>query len=131
MNLLAAVTYPSVERVAQYLSDIPPHPSLSTVLLHFPTTKSDILDQFSAHLKSLPRKAGGKIVAIIDGIVSVPGALLPWKEMVQICKDENVISVIDAAHNIGQETNVKLNEVDPDFWISVSLLNSSLQVIYL
>ena len=77
MNLLAAVTYPSVERVAQYLSDIPPHPSLSTVLLHFPTTKSDILDQFSAHLKSLPRKAGGKIVAIIDGIVSVPRGFTP------------------------------------------------------
>lgn len=122
-NLLASVTYPAVARVTQYLSDIKPHPKLSTFRLSFPTCRSDILDQFKAHLKALTRKTGCKIVAVIDGIVSAPGALLPWKEMVQICRDENVISVIDAAHCIGQEGGIRLNEVDPDFWISVSLVS--------
>lgn len=44
-----------------------------------------------------------RFVAVIDSITSVPGVLLPWKEMVQVCKEEGVWSVIDAAHSIGQE----------------------------
>ncbi|KAJ7742525.1 hypothetical protein B0H14DRAFT_2988364 [Mycena olivaceomarginata] len=38
--------------------------------------------------------------------------------MVQICKEESVPSIIDAAHSIGQEINLGLNKADPDFWTS-------------
>jgi len=38
--------------------------------------------------------------------------------MVKICKDEGVWSVIDAAHSIGQEQNINLTEIGPDFWVS-------------
>lgn len=38
--------------------------------------------------------------------------------MVKICKEEEVWSVIDAAHSIGQETNLNLAEADPDFWVT-------------
>jgi len=58
-------------------------------------------------------------VAIIDSIVSNPGVLMPWKELVKICKEEGIWSVIDAAHSIGQEQNIDLTEVAPDFWTSV------------
>lgn len=106
--------------MAQYLSDIEPHPEIDNFRLVFPTTRSDVIEQFRAHLRALPRKPGGKLVAIIDGIISAPGVLLPWQELVKICKSENVISIVDAAHNIGQELNIKLGEADPDFWVSVS-----------
>ncbi|KAI5119107.1 hypothetical protein M0805_007855 [Coniferiporia weirii] len=112
------VTFPSVSRTIQYISDTPPHPQQSTFALEFPTTVSDILKRFRAHLKGIPRQSGRKVVAVIDAIVSVPGALLPWKEMVGICKEEDVISVIDAAHSIGQEVNISLKVANPDFWIS-------------
>ena len=81
---------------------------------------------FRSHLKSLPREPGSKIVAIIDSIVSVPGAILPWKELVKVCKEEGVISVVDAAHSIGQEVGINLKEADPDFWVSVSFLSALL-----
>lgn len=48
-------------------------------------------------------RSGNKFVAVIDSITSNPGYPMPWKEMVQICKEEGVWSVIDAAHSIGQE----------------------------
>ncbi|KAJ7837375.1 PLP-dependent transferase [Mycena olivaceomarginata] len=92
-------TYNSVERTAQYISDTPPHPAVSTVLA-----------QFRDHLRRLPRKDGQKIVAIIDSIASLPALLLPWKEMVQICKEESVLSIIDAAHSIGQEINLNCHK---------------------
>lgn len=39
--------------------------------------------------------------------------------MVQICKEEGVWSVVDAAHSIGQEMDINLGEVQPDFFLSV------------
>ena len=49
---------------------------------------------------------GNRIVAIVDSISSNPGIYMPWKEMVKICKDEGVWSLIDAAHSIGQEVTL-------------------------
>ncbi|KAH8117757.1 PLP-dependent transferase [Phellopilus nigrolimitatus] len=113
-----AVTYAAIARTIQYISDIPPHPQQTTFVLNFPTTTHEILEQFRAHLKSIPRQDGRKVIAIIDAIVSVPGVLLPWEKMVKICKEEDVVSVIDAAHAIGQQVSIDLKVADPDFWIS-------------
>ena len=72
-------------------------------------------------IKSRPSKAGvsRKVVALFDSIVSTPGVILPWREMVRICKDECVWSVVDAAHSIGQELHLNLTDAAPDFWVSV------------
>ncbi|KAF5343362.1 hypothetical protein D9757_015078 [Collybiopsis confluens] len=40
------------------------------------------------------------------------------EKMVNICKAENVLSLVDAAHSIGHETGINLAEVSPDFWVS-------------
>ncbi|KAF7337729.1 Arginase/deacetylase [Mycena sanguinolenta] len=112
------VTYGSVVSTAQYLSDTSPHPVISEITQVFPTTPAKIVTQFRDHLRHLARKDGQKVVAIIDAISSVPAIVFPWKEMVQVCKEEGVLSVVDAAHAIGQQTNLELNKADPDFWVS-------------
>ncbi|KAF9450691.1 PLP-dependent transferase [Macrolepiota fuliginosa MF-IS2] len=111
-------SYNSVHKTAYNLGDIPPYPTVSEIALKFPTTPQQIVDQFRAHLKSLPKPEGKKRIAIIDSIISNPGALLPWQELVKICKEEGVISVIDAAHSIGQEQKINLTAAAPDFWVS-------------
>ena len=88
-------------------------------------TRSNILEAFKSHLHAHPASPNKKRVAVIDSIISNPGVLLPWKEMVEICKEEDVWSVIDAAHSIGQEVDLDLGKADPDFWVSVSFLTST------
>ncbi|KIK67910.1 hypothetical protein GYMLUDRAFT_155471 [Collybiopsis luxurians FD-317 M1] len=120
-------SYNSISRTAQFIADLPPHPVHSQFSLIFPTTHAEIVEKWRVYLRSLnetrnqaAQKIGRrpKIVAIVDSIISNPGALLPWKEMVKICKDEDVWSVVDAAHSIGQEQDLNLAEADPDFWIT-------------
>ncbi|KAL1694181.1 pyridoxal phosphate-dependent transferase [Schizophyllum commune] len=62
----------------------------------------------------------GKIVAIIDTISSNPGILNPWVDMVKIAKRHGALAVVDGAHSIGQEVDLKgkLKEADPDFFVS-------------
>jgi len=81
--------------------------------------RSDIIEHFKEHVKKNPGKPGKKRVAIIDSISSTPAIYFPWKELVAICKEEGILSVIDAAHAIGQEVRINLTEVGPDFWVSV------------
>jgi hypothetical protein len=120
-------TYKSISHTVQYLSDIPPHPTVSVLPLTFPTSHASIIDRFREHLRSLNLVDPGKrkTVAMIDSITANPGVYMPWKEMVRICREEGVWSVVDAAHAIGQELDIELGKADPDFWVSVWLFISS------
>ncbi|GJJ08664.1 hypothetical protein Clacol_002883 [Clathrus columnatus] len=120
---LVSTTYGAVTLTADYIHDCTPYPQINTILLTFPTTHADIIANFKAHIKSISRSSNSKVVAIIDSISSNPGCLLPWKELVHICHQEGIISVIDGAHSIGQELHINLDEVKPDFW---HLIRSSL-----
>ncbi|KAG7087814.1 hypothetical protein E1B28_013754 [Marasmius oreades] len=93
-------------------------PNLSEFPLTFPESNKSILDRFAAHLHELKTKRveNSKVVAVFDTIISTPGVLMPWKEMVDICRREGVLSVIDAAHSIGHELDINLDEAKPDFW---------------
>ncbi|KAK0224427.1 pyridoxal phosphate-dependent transferase [Armillaria nabsnona] len=113
-------TYGSISRTAQYISDVPPHPEVAQFTILFPTTKEDIISRWREHLQSIRERVGknAKIVAVVDAIISNPGALLPWEVMTDICREFDVWSVIDAAHAIGQQAGIQLDQAKPDFWIS-------------
>lgn len=118
----ATTTYHSISQTIKYLADIPPHPEVSTFALQFPTTPEAILADFREHIHKLKQEKGDlgqdrKIIAIIDTITK-PGVLLPWVEMVEICRNAGVWSVVDAAHSLGQELDINLSVARPDFWIS-------------
>ncbi|EPS93523.1 hypothetical protein FOMPIDRAFT_1170445 [Fomitopsis schrenkii] len=134
----ATTTYHAISRTIRYLSDRsePPRPTPASIVLTFPTTQAQILDSFRAKIREIKRAnlnvdysdtppdaagprnpRGNKIVAVIDSISSNPGMVLPWKELVQICKEEGVWSLIDGAHSVGQE-HLDLSAAKPDFFIS-------------
>ena len=131
------MTYGAVERTAQYLADRaePPRPTVHTLELTYPTSHADIVQVFRAKVRALKTAHSGtrfdilptytslegkhnRIVAIIDAIVANPGVAVPWKELVEVCREEGVWSVIDAAHSLGQEIGINLEAVKPDFWVS-------------
>lgn len=121
---IASTTYGAVSRAIRYLGDIPPHPQVSTFTLQFPTSHEEILENWRNHIHLVTSQRNDlqqtrKVVAVIDAIVANPGVRLPWKEMVAICRDAGVWSVVDAAHSIGQEVDINLSEAKPDFWVSV------------
>ena len=112
----------------KFIHDKAPHPSISHFPLLHPTTKEDILRSWEAHIQALvdfkrtPSNSTtpGKIVAIIDTISSNPGILNPWVDMVKIAKRHGALAVVDGAHSLGQEVDLKgkLREADPDFFVS-------------
>lgn len=61
-----------------------------------------------------------KIVVIVDALSSNPGLLMPWERVVEFCKGrENMWTLVDAAHSLGQIADMNLRKTQPDFWVSV------------
>jgi hypothetical protein len=114
-----STTFGTISRIAQYISDLKPHPKIYTIPITLPISSSDLLEHFRKHLRLVPRAPGSKVVVTMDSIISTPGWLMPWREMVKICKEEGALSAIDGAHSIGQE-KLDFKKADPDFFVSVS-----------
>jgi selenocysteine lyase/cysteine desulfurase len=108
-----------VDNIIEYIRDTPPHPTHINIPLIFPTTHAKIVEMLRQRLKGISRHEGQIIVVAIDAIASNPGVVLPWEDMVKVCKEEEVYSVVDAAHAIGQ-ISLNLAASQPDFFVTVS-----------
>ncbi|KAF8828374.1 hypothetical protein HHX47_DHR4000942 [Lentinula edodes] len=127
--IMASTTFHTISRTVECLTYLNPHPSVIKLELLFPASHEDILESFHSCIKTqkaldsstaIDTPGEFNTVVLFDSIVSMPGVKLPWKKMVQICKEEGVWSLIDAAHSLGQELDINLGQIEPDFWISVS-----------
>jgi Cys-tRNA synthase (O-phospho-L-seryl-tRNA:Cys-tRNA synthase) len=124
----ANITYPAVSKTVQYILDVTPGLNVSSIDINGPTTHGEIIEKFRSLITSI--KSSGdfskpdspKIVAVIDSIGSNPGIVFPWEKMVEICHQEGVLSLVDAAHSIGHQVDIDLSKTKPDFWISASLM---------
>jgi selenocysteine lyase/cysteine desulfurase len=106
----------------QHISDTVPGVKITSVDINTPTTHAEIYESFKTHIESLKssNSEGTKTVLVLDALASNPGLLLPWERIVELCHKEGVLSVVDAAHAIGQQLDIDLSKTKPDFWISVS-----------
>ena len=104
---------------------------METIDIGLPYTHENLFRAFEAALNTVQsspeyvaltkRGERPKIVVIIDAISSVPGLLMPWERLVESCRSyENVWSLVDAAHALGQIVGIDLSKTQPDFWVSVS-----------
>ncbi|KAG7661940.1 uncharacterized protein J8A68_004543 [[Candida] subhashii] len=54
---------------------------------------------------------------MFDTISSMPGVIFPFKQLTELCKRYDVLSLIDGAHGVGCIPQ-DLSEIDPDFYVS-------------
>ncbi|KIY63081.1 PLP-dependent transferase [Cylindrobasidium torrendii FP15055 ss-10] len=123
-----STSWRSTSRTLQYIADSRPYPTLSTFQLTFPTTHEAILAAWRTYLRGLKKNLAAvvaadpsrrpKIFAVIDSVVANPAAAMPWKQMVAICREEGVLSLVDGAHSLGQELDIGLDDAKPDFWVT-------------
>lgn len=132
----ANVTYDAIDKAVRYVADISPFITLETVDIGPPYTLDGIFESFEAVFHKVQSSPGyaaltergerPKIVVVVDALSSNPGLLMPWERVVEFCKGhENVWSLVDAAHAVGQIVGINLSKTQPDFWISVGSVQLS------
>ena len=87
------------------------------VNLSSPFEHSDIIALFRKAIKDSRTERKVPRLAVFDSITSMPGLRLPFEELTAICREEGILSVIDAAHGVGH-IPLDLTALDPDFFVS-------------
>lgn len=125
LSCIADLVFTTIASAIHDLHHNWPALQISEFIMDLPISHKYILKSFRKHLQQLkeesgvPRPPSSKIVVLFESISSTPAIVLPWKDMVRICREEGVWSIVDAAHSLGQEAGLQLSTVDPDFWVAV------------
>ncbi|GAA6008468.1 hypothetical protein JCM10207_007122 [Rhodosporidiobolus poonsookiae] len=118
---LSSTIYPACATTLQYIIDTHPHLSLSLLPVHvtYPLSHDALVSAVRAAIERAESAPGaGKVrLALVDAISSMPGVRVPWERLVELFRENGVLSLIDAAHQIGQ-LPVSLRTSRPDFWVS-------------
>lgn len=82
------------------------------VELVYPLLDSEVVAKF----RSVFEKHHVKL-ALFDAVLLMPGVVVPWVQLVNLCKEFGVLSLVDGAHALGL-VPLELDAAAPDFFCS-------------
>ena len=86
--------------------------------VRWPISDDDLVAGFEANIKSINASGDRRVrMAILDTVTSNPGLRIPFERLIQICREQGVLSLVDGAHGIGQ-IPIDLKVLDADFFTS-------------
>ncbi|KAI8342745.1 pyridoxal phosphate-dependent transferase [Chlamydoabsidia padenii] len=86
--------------------------------LNYPINDASIIDLLNDTLATEQSKSGRPIrMAVFDVLSSLPGVLFPYEAVNKICQDNDILTILDGAHSIGQ-VPIDLHKTDPDFYFT-------------
>ena len=83
----------------------------------YPVSDEDLVKKFQEAVARLKGEGKNVRVALFDTIVSLPGVRVPFERLVEVCREEGVLSCIDGAHGVGH-IPLDLGKLNPDFFVS-------------
>ena len=86
--------------------------------LQYPVEDEDIVRLLRETIGRLQSEGRAVRTAIFDTVLTFPGARMPWEELVGVCTEKGVLSLIDGAHGVGHIDLRHLGTVGPDFFVS-------------
>ena len=111
-----STVYGAVEKTIESLKETTPVENIN-ISITYPLSDDKLVEAFGQAIKSA-NGSGKKVrIAVFDTISSMPGVCGPWERLAALCKEEGVLSMVDAAHGVG---HIKLHIADaqPDFLVS-------------
>lgn len=83
----------------------------------YPLEPSEMISIFQSAVSASRAEGYRPRVAIFDTISSNPGLRLPFEALAATCRAEGILSLVDAAHGIGQ-IDLNISSWNPDFLIT-------------
>jgi selenocysteine lyase/cysteine desulfurase len=114
-----ATIYGSCEKTVAYITETTPAESRK-IAYDYPVSDAWLIDEFRKTIRDIRAEGKNPRIAIFDTIVSMPGVRMPYERLVEVCREESVLSVVDAAHCIGMLSlsDMNLGKLQPDFFVS-------------
>ncbi len=108
--------YGAADKTLESIMETTPVQSVN-VPVQYPISDDDLVESFKGSIKTA-KEDGQKVrIAVFDTISSMPGVRVPWERLVDVCKQEDVLSFVDGAHGVGH-IKLDLTRARPDFFVS-------------
>ncbi|KAF2199190.1 PLP-dependent transferase [Delitschia confertaspora ATCC 74209] len=114
--LYFSFVYGAVKNTVTYITETTPAEAIK-IDVDIPFENDWLVDALKSTIEKEKGKGNRVKVAVFDTVVSVPGIRLPFERMVEVCREERVLSCLDAAHAVGH-VELDLGRLDPDFAVS-------------
>ena len=109
--------YGSIAKMIEYIHETRGVESIN-VAVEYPINDDVLISQFKKAIESVNSSKRQRVkVAIFDTVSSLPGVRVPWERLVEVCREEKILSLVDGAHGVGQ-IDLGLSKVQPDFFTS-------------
>jgi len=108
--------YGACQKTIGYITDTTCVQSVA-ILLEYPKTDEQILQDFQATIDAIKASGRKPKLAMFDTISSMPAMRLPFERLTESCRRNNIFSLIDGAHSVGQ-IKIDLKSLQPDFYVS-------------
>ena len=108
--------YSGCKKIVDYIMETTPVEN-ACVELEYPIEDAEVAKRLQAMIAQLKKDGKNPKIAIFDTVSSLPGIRVPWELLVDICKKEGVLSLIDSAHGVGQ-LKLDIAKAQPDFFVS-------------
>ncbi|OMJ17060.1 L-cysteine desulfhydrase [Smittium culicis] len=114
-----STTFDACINAIQYICDNSKAKAVK-IELNFPMTNDEILSATKESISNIKKDSNKRIrLALIDAIISVPGIVLPYKELAKIFKQEESLVFIDAAHAIGM-LDIDIDSTGCDYFVTIA-----------
>lgn len=110
-------TYGGCEKGIASITEVVPGVEARKVGYQFPVSHGEIVRRFEEVVRGCRAEGLRVRVAVFDTVVSVPGVRFPFERLVEVCKGEGILSLVDGAHGIGM-IPLDLGELGADFFVT-------------
>ncbi|EDK36417.2 hypothetical protein PGUG_00515 [Meyerozyma guilliermondii ATCC 6260] len=107
----ASTTYGGCSKTIKFLEDKGLIEAIA-VEIKLPASEDDIVNYFAAAIEE-----HSPTMCFFDTVSSKPALRFPFERLTQLCREENVLSLIDGAHGIGL-IDISIDTLKPDFLVS-------------
>lgn len=99
----ASTLYNAIERTMAFIQDSQ-NVQLVKVDLVYPLSDRQVVDAFKDTIERERAKDPNVPIrmAVFDAISSVPGVRCPFEALIKLCKEYEILSLVDGAHAIGK-----------------------------
>jgi selenocysteine lyase/cysteine desulfurase len=112
-----ATVHGGVENAIVYMTQMTPVRTVK-VQYQLPVTHDEIVKRFRDAVTQAQQVDGLNVrAAVFDTVVSHPAVRFPFERLIEACREERILSVVDGAHAIGQIA-LDLGKLQPDFFVS-------------
>ncbi|KAL9591628.1 MAG: hypothetical protein Q9179_007531 [Wetmoreana sp. 5 TL-2023] len=108
--------YGACEKTVEYLKETTPVKSANITVV-YPIGDDELVAMLQEKITQLKKEGKRPRVAVFDTVSSLPGVRVPWERLVEVCKAEGTLSLVDGAHGVGH-LHLRLAQIQPDFFVS-------------